>query len=80
MKIVRAVLDVCDSCVHGQIDRQTDNPIFCHVETCLDRLLVTEIHIIPNFVKIVRAVVENVNTLYIPSYLHIYCYEFVNIV
>ena len=39
-------------------DKQTGNPIFYKVETYLDRLLVLEIHIIPNFVKIVRAVLE----------------------
>ena len=44
------------------MDRQTvsetDNPIFYKVETYLDRLLVPEIYILPNFVKIVRAVLE----------------------
>ena len=39
-------------------DRQTGNPIFYNVETDLDRLLVFEIHIIPNFVKIVSVVLE----------------------
>ena len=39
-------------------DRQTGNPIFYKVETYLDHLLVPEIYIIPNFVKIVRAVLE----------------------
>ena len=39
-------------------DRQTDNPIFYKVESYLDRLLVPEIYIIPNFAKIVRAVLE----------------------
>ena len=38
--------------------RQTDNPIFYKIETYLDRLLVPEIYILPNFVKIVRAVLE----------------------
>ena len=39
-------------------DRLTDNPIFYNVETYLDRLLVLEIRIIPNFVKIVSVVLE----------------------
>ena len=54
MKIVRAVLEIYESSVHGQ----TDNPILYKVETYLDRLLLLEIYIIPNFVKIVRAVLE----------------------
>ena len=54
-------------------DRQTDNPIFYKVETYLDRLLVPEIYIIPNFVKIVRAVLEIVN-IYIYTYIHTYIY------
>ena len=41
--------------------RQTDNPNVCKVKTNLDRLLVLEIYVIPNFVKIVRAVLKNVN-------------------
>ena len=40
-------------------DRQTDNPIFYKIETYLDRLLMPEMYAIPNFVKIVRAVLEN---------------------
>ena len=40
------------------MDRQTDNTIFYKVETYLDRLPVAEISIIPNFVKIVRAVLK----------------------
>ena len=47
----------------------TDNPIFYKVQTYLDRLLVIEIYIIPNFVKIVRAVLEIVN-IYIPIYIY----------
>ena len=39
-------------------DRQTENPIFYKVETYLESLLLHEIYIIPNFVKIVRAVLE----------------------
>ena len=53
VKIVRAVLEIYESCVHGQTGRQTNNPIFYKVETYLDRLLVLEIHFIQNFVKIV---------------------------
>ena len=54
VKIVRAVLEIYENCVHGQ----TDNSIFYKVETYVDRLLVPEIYIILNFVKIVRAVLE----------------------
>ena len=36
----------------------TDNLIFYKVETYIDRLLVLEIYVIPNFVKIVRTVLE----------------------
>ena len=43
-----------ESYVHGQ----TDNPIFYKVETYLDRLLLPDMYIIPNFVKIVRTVLE----------------------
>ena len=35
-------------------DRQTDNPIFYKVETYLDRLLVPDIYVTPNFVKVVE--------------------------
>ena len=52
-KILRAVLEIKECCVHGTNDRQTDNPITYKVETYLDRLLVSEIYIIPNFVKII---------------------------
>ena len=38
--------------------RQTDNPIFYKVEIYLNRLLVSEMRIMPNFVKIVRAVLD----------------------
>ena len=55
-------------------DRQTDmQPDFYNVETDLDRLLVLEIHIIPIFENIVRAVLEIVN-IYIPIYVYIYIY------
>ena len=40
---------------------QTDNPIFYEVKNYLDHLLMPEIYVMPNFVKIVRAVLENVN-------------------
>ena len=39
-------------------DRQTDKLIFYKVETYLDRLLVPKIHVIPNFVKFIRAVLK----------------------
>ena len=45
-------------------DRLTDNPIFYNVETYLDRLLVLEIHIITNFVKI-NGVVLEINGIYV---------------
>ena len=48
---------IFESCVHGQ----TDNRIFYKIETYLGRLLLPEIYVIPNFVKIVRTVLENVN-------------------
>ena len=43
VKIIRAVLEIYERCVHGQNDRQAGNPIFYKVETHLDRLLVSEI-------------------------------------
>ena len=43
--------------------RQTDNPIFYKAETYLDYLLMSEIFVITNFVKIVRVVLENVNCI-----------------
>ena len=46
-------------------DRQT-TLFFYKVETHLDRLLVPEIYVKRNFVKIVRAVLEIVNT-YVPT-------------
>ena len=46
-------------------DRWTDNPIFYKFENYLHRLLVPEIYVTLNFVKIVRAVLEN---LYIRLY------------
>ena len=49
-------------------DRQINNPIFYKFETHLDRLLVPEIYIIPNFVKIVGVVLEIVN-IYIHTIL-----------
>ena len=58
MEIVTAFLEIYMSCVHGQTDRPTDNPIFYKVETYLDRLLLQERKIIPNFVKIFRAVLD----------------------
>ena len=56
-------MSIYESCVHGQ----TENPDFCYFETNLDRLLGPEIYIIPNFLKIVRSVLENanVNIIYI---------------
>ena len=39
-------------------ERQTGNPIFYKVETYQDRLLVLEIHTIPNFVKIDSVVLK----------------------
>ena len=57
VKIVRVVLEIYESCVHGQT-KKTDSPIFYKIETYLDRLLVSEIYVIPNFVKIVRAVLD----------------------
>ena len=58
MKIVRAVLEIYASCIHGQTDKQAGSPIFYKVETYLDRLLMLEKHIIPNLVKILIAVLE----------------------
>ena len=65
VKVVREILDIYDSCDHGQTKRQTDNPIFYKVENYLDRLHVPEICVIPNFVKIVWVVLE----IY-ESYIH----------
>ena len=39
-------------------NRQAGNPIFYKIETYLDRFLVLEIYIIPNFVKIDSVVLE----------------------
>ena len=39
-------------------DRQTENSIFYKTETYLDGLLVPEIYILPNFMKIVRAILK----------------------
>ena len=67
----------CENCLSGSRDLrelclrtelQTDNLIFYKVETYLDRLLVLEIYVIPNFVKIFRAVLEIVN-IYVPMYV-----------
>ena len=55
MKIVRAVLDIYECCVHGRTDRPTDNLIFYKFETYLDRYLVLEMYVIENFMKIVLA-------------------------
>ena len=52
-------------------NRQTDNQIFYKIETYLDRLLVLEIYEIPNFVKIVIAVLEIVNI-----YVYLCTYNF----
>ena len=65
------VPDIYEICVQGQNDRQTENPIFYKVETFLDRLFEVKIYIIPNFLKIVRAVLEIVN-ICIPTYIYIY--------
>ena len=54
VKIIRAVLEIYESCFHGQ----TDNSIFYKVETYVDRLLMPKIYAIPNFVKIIKAVLE----------------------
>ena len=54
VQTVRAVLEIYESCVHGQ----TDNLIFYKVETYLGCLLVSKIHVIPNFVQTVREVLE----------------------
>ena len=42
----------------SRTDRRTDNPIIYKIETYLDRFLVPKIYVIPNFVKIVRVVLE----------------------
>ena len=48
------VLETYEICVHGQ----SGNPNFYKVEIYLDWLFIPEIYKIPNFVKIVRAVLE----------------------
>ena len=48
----------------SRTDRQTGNPIFYKVETYLDRLLVFEIQIKPNFVKIFLNIVTAVLEIY----------------
>ena len=61
MKIVRVVLENVNRSLFTRVvfkDGKTDNPIFYKVETYLDCLLVPEIYVIPNFVEIVRAVLE----------------------
>ena len=68
MKVVRAVLEIYECCVHGQIDSQTTR-FFYKVETYLDPFRVLEIHLIPNLEKIVRAVFE-IENVYIPTYLY----------
>ena len=55
VKIVREILEIYSSCVHGHTDRQPD---FLQGLTYLDRLPFPKIYVIPNFVKIVRAVLE----------------------
>ena len=42
----------------SRIDSQTDNLIFNKVETYLDHLLWFKIYVIPNFLKVVRAVLD----------------------
>ena len=54
VKIVRAVLEIYESCVHRQNDRQINNLIFYKFETFLDCLLIPKIYVIPNFVKIFK--------------------------
>ena len=54
MKIVRVVLEIYESCVHGQ----RESSFFYKVEIYLDRLLVPEICVKPNFVKLVSAVLD----------------------
>ena len=49
---------IYENSVPEQRDRQ---PVFYKVETNLDRLLVTEMCVIPNFVNTVRAALKNVN-------------------
>ena len=67
VKFIRVVLEIYESYVHGQIDRQTENSIFYKIETYLDRFLVPEIYVIQNVLKIVRSVLEIVN-IYILIY------------
>ena len=50
-KIVCAFLEMYERYVHGQTD-------FYKVDAYLNLLLVPEIFVIPNFVKIIRAVLE----------------------
>ena len=56
-------------------DRQMDNPIFYKVEIYLEHLLMPKIYVKPNFMKIVRAVLMNVNT-YMYVYIYIPIYNF----
>ena len=44
--------------MHSLTNTQTNKPIFNKVETYLDRLLMPEMYAIPNFFKIVEAVLE----------------------
>ena len=63
------VLKSYEICVQGQNDREREHNFFYKVETYLDRFLILKIYIIPNFVKIVIAVLEIVN-IYIPMYIY----------
>ena len=42
--------------MRSRTDRKTNNPIFHKVETYLDRFLVPEVYAIPNFVKVITAI------------------------
>ena len=64
VKIVRMILKNVNQSLFKRVkftDRQTDNLILYKVETYLDCLLVPEMYAIPNFMKIIKAVLENVN-------------------
>ena len=67
------VLEIYEIYVHGQNDKQTENPTFYNVQTYLDRLHVLEMYVIPNFVKIVGTVLEIAN-IYIPTHTYVYIY------
>ena len=62
-KIVKAVLENVKAYLlelDSLTDSQIDNRIFYEVGTYLDRLFVLKKCVIPNFVKLVRRVLENV--------------------